>query len=425
MRQQIQQLAHILSCWPAWLAVVFSITGVAHAATPWDQPAAQLADRISSILGSGQAQLVVNNRSSIAAAEMSVIRRILEDSLRTHSVVASGSESANLIRITLSENARERLWIAEVFEGSQSQIAMVHFGREQASTDSSDIAMILQKKPIWSSTQMSAQSGSSTNEIHPPVIAALTVQNNLILLTPAEILVVAQGNGSWREQQWAAVGKKRSVSRDPRGLLLPAPDGGGFSAHLPGAECQAEHAELVPGADPGHPWSIRCHESDDPWPISSEAKAFYNAARDFFTGVLNPNRGIDFGPFYSIAPIARPGIGTPAWLVGGIDGKVQVEEAGSLQPVSGTRDWGSDFAVLHSACGLGTEIVASSSGEAQSDSLRGYELPAHEAIPASAPIDMGGSVTALWTAPDGASVWAVVLKNGNAYEVDRVTALCP
>ena len=72
-----------------------------------------------------------------------------------------------------------------------------------------------------------------------------------------------------------------------------------------------------------------------------------------------------------------------------------------MQAVAGTRDWGSDFAVMHSGCGAGTQVIASSSGEATSDSLRAYEIPALEAIPASAPLAMDGTVTALWTAPDG------------------------
>ena len=58
------------------------------------------------------------------------------------------------------------------------------------------------------------------------------------------------------------------------------------------------------------------------------------------------------------------------------------------------------------------------------DSLRAYEMPAQEAIPASAPLAMDGTVTALWTAPDGKSVYAVVRNAADEYEVDRVTALC-
>jgi hypothetical protein len=112
-----------------------------------------------------------------------------------------------------------------------------------------------------------------------------------------------------------------------------------------------------------------------------------------------------------------------------IDGKVQLAEGGVLKPVSGTRNWGSDFAAMHTGCETGTQIVASGSGEALADSLRAYDLPAQEAIPASAPLAMDGTVTALWTAPDSKSVFAVVRRPGNQgaaneYEVDRVTASC-
>ncbi len=50
----------------------------------------------------------------------------MEQDLKAHGVIASGAESANAIRVTLSENARERLWVAEVVEGSETHVAMVH-----------------------------------------------------------------------------------------------------------------------------------------------------------------------------------------------------------------------------------------------------------------------------------------------------------
>ena len=152
-------------------------------------------------------------------------------------------------------------------------------------------------------------------------------------------------------------------------------------------------------------------------------KAFYNAARNYFTGAVNFSLGVDLPPFYSAAQIIRTASSAPL-LIGGIDGKIQILEGSALKPVAGTRDWGSDFAALHSGCGAGMQIVVSGSGEAAGDSLRAYELPAQEAFPASASLAMDGTVTALWTAPDGNSVFAVVHGAADQYEVDRVTALC-
>jgi hypothetical protein len=152
-------------------------------------------------------------------------------------------------------------------------------------------------------------------------------------------------------------------------------------------------------------------------------KAFFNAARNYFTGVVTPSAGVDPPPFYSAAWIVRAAGGS-AMIVGGIDGKVSMIENGVSKPVAGTRDWGSDFAVMHSGCGAGAQVIASSSGEAAADSLRVYELPALEAVPVSAPLQVGGTVMALWPAPDGKSVLAAVHGAANQYEVDRVSALC-
>jgi hypothetical protein len=198
-------------------------------------------------------------------------------------------------------------------------------------------------------------------------------------------------------------------------------------------------------AQPAGDWTVLCCESDDPWTIVqppvaqtgsatqgtatqmdvsvTPMKAFYNAARNYFTGVVNFSLGVDLPPFYSAAQIIRSASSAPL-LIGGIDGKVQILEGSALKPVAGTRDWGSDFAALHSGCGAGMQIVVSGSGEAAGDSLRAYELPAQEAFPASASLAMDGTVTALWTAPDGNSVFAVVHGAADQYEVDRVTALC-
>lgn len=152
-------------------------------------------------------------------------------------------------------------------------------------------------------------------------------------------------------------------------------------------------------------------------------KAFYNASRDYFSGAVTPGLGADLPAFYSAALLPRAA-GNAAFLVAAADGKVRLAENGALATVAGTRDWGSDVAVLRSGCGTGTQVIASSSGEAVSDSLRAYDMPALEAVPASAPLAMEGTVTAMWAAPDGKSVLAVVRKAANEFEVDRVTALC-
>lgn len=410
--------------WPIVIAVIVLgglITQAANAApapSPWEQPAAKLAEEIAGIMGPGQARLTIRNLSGVSTDEIPVIRRLLVQDLKAHGVLASGAESANTIRVTLSENLRERLWVAEVIEGAETRVAMVHVeagAPQQAQTGS---GLALRKQTVLTTRE--------------PVLAVLESGDALVAMEPQEIVIYAHTADGWQEKKRMGIGQKRPLARDPRGLIFPASDGG-FDAFVAGMICSGDAAPTPPAE-----WAVHCHESDDPWAIlmaqtdsgSVSIKAFYNAARDYFTGAVTPSVDVVLPAFYSAALLPRPdgaGLlinGVGGGIGGSTDGKVQLVERGKAKPIAGTRDWGSDFAALRTDCTVGTQIVASGSGEALVDSLRAYDLPAQEAIPSSAPLAMGGTVTALWTAPNGKSIYAVVRNAADEYEVDRVTASC-
>jgi len=411
------------SCWQIWLALALAASHAAYAASPWERPAAQLAAQVAEILGAGQAQLVVNNKSTIEAAGIQPIRSLLEQDLHTHGITISGTESANLIRVTLSENTRERLWIAEVIEGNQTQVTMVHVDREALTAPIAESGLVLEKKRVWSSTDAT----DTSSPLVGPVLAALEIHTGLILLEQEQIVALTKTFAGWHEDKRWIINQSRPLTRDPRGLLLPASDGNGFLAIVPGRQCDGSYvASQSAGTSQGE-WTVHCRESDDPWPVSiAGIHAFYNPSRNFFTGVITPNQGIDLAPFYTVALLPHPSANNPALLMNGVNGKVQLLEGNALKPVFGARDWGSDFAVMRSTCGAGTQIIASASGETQNDSLRAYELPGQQAVAVSTPLNMDGTVTALWPspAPDLPGIWVVVRKSEKEYEVDRVTALC-
>jgi hypothetical protein len=408
--------------------------GAAPAPSPWEHPAAALAEQIAGILGPGEARLTVRNLSSIPTDEIPAIRLLLQQDLKAHGVTISGADSANSVRITLSESARERLWVAEVAEGAETKVAMVKVDFEAASVQPAQDRIVLRKELYLGKAQLSMPPIFSDDQ---PILAMIKTAAGLVVLRQDDVLIFAMTQVGWKEEKTLDLGSRLPLTRDPRGILLPTDDGNGFTAFVAGTECNGSYTPGTDNSGKAGDWSVKCREGDDPWPLranvanpagsapaSSAAllKAFYNAARNYFTGLVVPVQGADLPPFYSAALLARP-VGT-GLLIGGIDGKVQMVENGALKPVAGARDWGSDFAALHSGCGGGTQILASGSGEAANDSLRAYELPALEAVPASAPLAMEGAVTAMWSAPDGKSVFAVVRNPANEYEVDRVTALC-
>jgi len=385
-----------------------------------------LAEQIAGILGTGQASLTIRNSSTISSDEIPAIRRALGEALKTRGVQASGAESATAIRVTLSENLRERLWVAEIVEGSETRLAMIRVEAGTVHQEALTSEVTLRRQPVLST--------------HEPVLAALETAEGYVVLEPEEIVIFTQSQSGWQEQKHFGIGQKKPLPRDPRGVVFPAADGQGFAASVAGMACSGSYQQGAPVGE----WRVQCRESDDPWLIASAQstdmgsgtadsgrvttiRGFYNSARNYFTGVVAPSPGTDMPPFYSAALIPRPdGAGM---LVNAIDGKVQLVDAGALKPIAGTRDWGSDFAALHSGCGAGTQVIVSSSGEALTDSLRAYEIPPQEAIPAGAPLAMEGTVTSLWAAQDGKSVFAVVRKPGgpgqaDRYEVEHVTANC-
>ncbi len=390
----------------------------------WSQPAAELAAQIADIVGPGQAQVSFRNLSTIQTSEIPSIRKLIEQDLKAHGVLASDAESANSIRITFSENAHERLWVAEVVEGSETHVAMVHVDASTASVSMATARMVLRSEKI---AGLISRIGGVVRD--DPILAAAEINGHFLMIYPDRISIFSSTAGAWTEANTIMMEKKDS--RDPRAVLVATADGGGFTAYTPGAQCTGSYALPLAGSSTDSGWSVRCRASDDPWPVyqsgdasgAAPLKAFYNSARNYFTGVVTPGIGVDLPPFYTAGMIPRAA-GGAALLISGIDGNVQLIENGAMRSVAGTRDWGSDFAVMRSGCGAGTQIIASSSGEAVSDSLRAFEIPALEAIAASGPLSMGGTVTALWTAQDGKSAFAVVRTAAGEYEVDRVTALC-
>jgi len=409
-----------------WAAAVLATNGAQMPQTQsrWAQPAAELAGQIADILGPGQAQVTIRNLSTIQAGEIPAIRKLLEQDLKAHGVIASGGESANTVRVTLSENARERLWVAEVVEGSETHVAMVHVDASTVAVTAADAHMVLRKEKI---AGLFIRIGGFVQD--EPVLAASEINGHFVVIFADRISIFSLIAGGWTESNSFLM--EQRLSRDPRGVLLANADGGGFTAYAPGAQCAGSYSLPLSGPSVDSGWNVRCHTSDDPWPVyqSGDAsgapalKAFYNPARDFFTGVVAPSVGVDLPAFYTAGLIPRPA-GGAALLFAGIDGKVSIVENGVIRTIAGTRDWGSDFAMVRSGCGAGTQVITSSSGEAVNDSLRAFEIPALEAVPESGPLAMDGTVTALWTAQDGKSAFAVMRNAAGEYEVDRVTALC-
>ena len=187
--------------------------------SPWTQPAADLAAQIADMLGPGQAQLTVRNLSSIQPSEVPAIRKLLEQDLKARGVLAGGAESANAIRVTLSENSRERLWVAEVVEGNETRVAMVHVDSVSVQPFVAGERMVLRREPI---PGLFNRIGGVVRD--NPILAGAEINGHFVVMFSDRISIFSLIAGNWSESNGFAMETK--LTRDPRGLLIPTADGG-------------------------------------------------------------------------------------------------------------------------------------------------------------------------------------------------------
>jgi hypothetical protein len=190
--------------------------------------AAQLAARISSLLPRrATVSLELQNLTQMPGAQWSSFRKLLQDELRKAGVETAGvgtqpeSGIPARLRITLSENPRSLLLVAEVFSGDNRQIAMLPWG----------LPARAQQKPRITLTQKLLLTQAE------PILDLLLVDSgSQMLILDAEKIVSLRWMGNkWTPSATASLILPRPMPRDPRGLLITT--AGGFEAFLPVATC--------------------------------------------------------------------------------------------------------------------------------------------------------------------------------------------
>jgi hypothetical protein len=265
--------------------------------------------------------------------------------------------------------------------------------------------VVIRKTPLWSQDS--------------PILDIAQVQAgaepHMIVLDPAAISLYKMTAGRWTPEQQFAIPHARAWPRDTRGRLVLARDHL-FDAYLPGVVC-------VSTAQP--PLTVNCRPGDDPWPIAGVQTALFGASRNFFTGVVTPaiGKATSVPAFYSAAGIPRPAY--TLWVFARTDGSVHLMDGVNDVGIR-ARDWGNDLAAVKSSCGAQTQLLVTGTGDGDAaDVARAFEIADREPVEVSAPVELAGPVTALWTSSDARSATAVVrnLKTGN-YDAIELAITC-
>ena len=378
-------------------------------ATDWRIPNAQLARKIAAATGPGAVSLEVTNRSSLSSAESDGIRRGLWTELGALGVhFVAPDQAAATVQVSLSENLNNYVWIAEIHVGSnEPSVVMVTAPRtEPAVGERATAPLAIHKALLW----------TDDNRMLDVALPTSSPQIMIILESENAVLYAVQ-NGRWQAQQTLGITHARPWPRDLRGRLVLRKDHL-FDAYLPGVFCQSTAVA---------PLALKCRESDDPWPLVTEptaVSAFFTPSRNFFTGVLSPGvqKQTATAPFYSAAALPREKY--TLWMFSAADGQIHLLD-GMTDQAATRWDWGSDIASVKNGCGPGWLVLASSRNEGAGDSVRAFEVADREAAAVSAPVEFGGSITALWAESDSASVIAVAHDSETGrYEASRLSITC-
>jgi hypothetical protein len=372
----------------------------AQAAGKWDAQVAELSRKIIALNGTAAASLEIKNASSLPVDEFTSIRRALEDQLKTSGLQIRNSAPTS-IRITLSENIRGLLWVAEVQQGSETKVALVAMPKTDTGSATAS-ALILRRSLLIAGQEQ--------------ILDAATWQSRdqrfLLTLDPSRVDIFRANGTRWEAVTSASI-PHTTYPRDLRGRLWVGHDGD-WKAFLPGIQCSGAPQLQQP---------MTCHDSDDPWYLTEKYKAFYNSARNHFTGAMVPPLARSFPNFYT-ASQPRHG-NNDFWVFSGTDGQHFSFDGSTTRVLAGTRDWGSDTAAVKSGCGTGTQLLVSGAGDdSANDTIRAYEIGDRDARPVSPPLAFDGTVTALWATTDGDSAVAVIRTQTGSYEAYSVSVAC-
>jgi hypothetical protein len=374
----------------------------------WQAPAGQLAEKIAAIAGPGAVGVTVLNRSSLTSAEAEEIRGTLLSELASFGVQSVASDqAATTVQVSLSENLRSYLWVAEIHQGtSQPVVAMVTVPGRPAGAERSYTPLTIQQSLLWSDEERILDVAVING--NPP---------NMIVLESERIALLRWNNGQWQPEQSLSLAHVRPWPRDLRGRLI-LPKDHLFDAYLPGVDCRSSVSP---------PLTVVCDDSDDPWPLTGSQRdlsAFFSAARNFFTGALSPGiqKNTVAPPFFSAAPLPRNQY--TLWALAAVDGHLHLLDGMTDQTLTEQR-WGSDIASVRSQCGLGWQMLATSNEQGPTDEVRAFEIPDREPVPVSSAVKFDGPITALWAASDSTTVIAVSHNSATGhYEAYRLSIAC-
>jgi len=350
--------------------------------SPYQELAAELGVKIAAALPAGEPAAL--SFVTIDGADETDVRQLQTEMTRTLAArgvrVTENAAGASIVRIRVScsDNLRERACVADIQTGASRQAVAATRPLDPRAERPAMVSLDVQ--PIFSQ--------------RAPILDAVVSGDRLVILDPRSLTRYQRGETGWQRVDAQTIPAARIWPRDMRGRLRI--DGGRIDVFLPGTVCRA-----------GEGARLACADERQPWPIGIDN-----------TGV-EANRNYFYTPegvaFFAAAPLG--GDANARWLVAGQTGALLLldENRRSVATIAS----GDDVAGLNAPCVGPVVLVASSGRGDRPDTLRLFHVVRRQLVPAAAPLELPGRITALWAAP-GASVATAVARDVGTERYDAL-----
>lgn len=387
----------------------------AGADTPMTEAARRLARRLSTELSPKQSlHLEFRDLGDSPTADLGEARRAFEAELISQGFhLPADALAEDSVRVTLSQDSQERLWVAEFTRDGKAAVEIVDFALAAPGAVPHPAPISIQRQFVFEQLEPVfdfALAGPPTDTSSP-----------LLVLGPTGLVLSRYNKNQWQMQTSVSLSQEKPLPRDAQGQLTLTSEG--FEAHVADIHCTGNAPNMAAtqcGTNAPSAWRFT-------GPDNSAVAALPASGKNWFDwGALagTPAHESKRPAFFSLAALSSNG--QTLWVAAGLDGTTRVYSGTSAEPLTSISGWGSTLAGIRSNCGNGWQILATRAADYTApDAVQAYQWTGNEFRPAGAAIEFDGPIVALQTSTDLSGSRAVVhnLQTG-FYEGYTLTLSC-
>jgi hypothetical protein len=352
---------------------------------------------------------VVDLTGEMRVTELDDAKKVIESELRARGLRTGADSSFDAkMRITLSADNTERLWIAD-FDNDGARVTLIE-PFERSSFDA---------KPWASRTHVDRElvfSGNAPFLDFGCTNPQTAKECGKVMVLYSDALVLMDSDQNFPR---VSISHDRPWPRDMRGrITISASD---FKARIEDVECSGNVARVQVS---------KCSSINGPWVFAGPEEmtfAFLAPSGNWFqsaAAVTSAAAKVNREPFFSLAGLELGG--EAAWISTDTKGETRLVDGKNGNAIAATSAWGSELATVKTDCGNGWQILSTSRWDnTELDSIAVYEWSGSEFRSLSDPLELDGTVVAMWSGENGGPARAVVhnLKTGN-YEAYLLKVGC-